>query len=116
MDVLKPTMKVSKKHSEKHSAAKEKKHTSQAAPRGRTGEAPHVPPPAAAPPTDPYRVAGSDHLWAATPKRISPRPPKAEAFEARGTRPPVPARGRFFGLDRRRPAHRYEVAQYTFYD
>jgi hypothetical protein len=38
--------------SKKHSAAKEKKLKTQVAPRGRTGEAPPVPPPAAAAPTD----------------------------------------------------------------
>ena len=51
MDASKPTMKVSKKHSEKHSATKEKKRTSQADPRGRTGEAPPVPPPPRPTPT-----------------------------------------------------------------
>jgi len=116
MDVSKPTMKVSKKHSEKHSAAKEKKHTSQAAPRGRTGEAPHVPPPAAAAPTDPYRVAGFDHLWAAIPKRISTGSAKVEAFEVWKTLRPVPTRRHVSEMVRLLTAYLEEETDYAFYE
>jgi hypothetical protein len=116
-EVSKRASQVSKKHTSKHSALREKKLKTQADPKRRPEEAPPVPPPAAAAKTDPFLVAGFDRLWRFIPKRISKGSAKVEAFEVWKTLRPVPTRHHVSTMIHVLDAYREESPDfYGFFD
>jgi len=116
-EISKPASPVSKQHTSKHSASRERKLKTQADPKSRSEEALPVPPRAAAAPTDPFLVAGFDRLWAVIPKRISTGSAKVEAFEFWKTLTPVPNRHHVHNMIALLEAYREESPDfYGFFD
>ncbi len=110
---------VSKKHSEKHSAANEKKPERD----GGVEAAVAVPTGSARRPADPATkpasaslVAGFDLLWAAIPKRISRGTAKLDAWEVWKSLKPTPSRRHVAEMVNLLTAYIDEETDYAFYE